>query len=126
MDVKLDIGSKYIIERVVTEKDTAAALGSGGVEVFSTPMMIALMEKTCRKAVQDKLPEGYSTVGILVNISHIGATKVGQRVWAEVELVEQDRKKLTFKVAAYDNDKKIGEGTHERFIINVEKFTNKL
>lgn len=126
MDIKLDIGLKYKKERIVSNKDTAAALGSGGVEVFATPMMVALIENTCLEAVDDKLPEGYSTVGIHLNVSHIGATKVRKKVWAEVELIEQDRKKLVFKVEAFDEDKKIGEGIHERFIINVEKFINKL
>ena len=126
METKLDIGLKYKKEKTVTEKDTAAALGSGGVEVFSTPMMVALIENTCLEAVENKLPEGYSTVGIHLNVSHIGATKVGKKVWAEVELIDQDRKKLIFKVEAFDEDKKIGEGTHERFIIDVEKFINKL
>ena len=126
MDIKLEIGLKYKKEKIVTEKDTAAAIGSGGVEVFSTPMMVALVENTCLEAVDDKLPKGYSTVGIHLNISHIGATKVGKIVWSEVELLEQDRKKLVFKVEAFDQDKKIGEGLHERFIIDVEKFINKL
>ena len=126
MDTKLDIGLKYKKEKTVTEKDTAAALGSGGVEVFSTPMMVALIENTCLEAVEDKLPEGYYTVGIHLDVSHIGATKVGKKVWAEVELIDQDRKKLMFKVETFDEDKKIGEGTHERFIIDVEKFINKL
>jgi len=126
MDIKLDIGLKYKKEKLVTKKDTAAALGSGGVEVFSTPMMVALIENTCLELVDKELPEGFSTVGIHLNVSHIGATKVGKKVWAEVELLEQDRKKLAFKVEAFDEDKKIGEGIHERFIIDVEKFINKL
>ncbi len=126
MDIKLDIGLKYRKEKVVKIEDTAAALGSGGVEVFATPMMVALIENTCLEAVDEKLPKGYSTVGIHLNVSHIGATKVGKKVWAEVELLEQDRKKLVFKVEAFDEDKKIGEGIHERFIIDVEKFINKL
>src|SRR6056297_172625 len=126
MDIKLDIGLKHKKEKLVTKKDTALALGSGGVEVFSTPMMVALIENTCLELVDKELPEGFSTVGIHLNVSHIGATKVGKKVWAEVELLEQDRKKLAFKVEAFDEDKKIGEGIHERFIIDVEKFINKL
>jgi len=126
MDIELDIGLKNKKEKVVSSKDTASALGSGGVKVFATPMMVALIENTCLEAVDDKLPEGYSTVGIHLNVSHIGATKIGKKVWAEVELLEQDRKKLIFKVEAFDEDKKIGEGLHERFIINVDKFINKL
>ncbi len=126
MDIKVNIGLKYKKEKLVTKKDTAAALGSGGVEVFSTPMMVALIENTCLEVIDNELPEGFSTVGIHLNVSHIGATKIGKKVWAEVELLEQDRKKLVFKVEAFDEDKKIGEGLHERFIIDVEKFINKL
>jgi len=126
MDIKLDIGLKNRKEKIVKKEDTAAAIGSGGAEVFSTPMMVALIENTCMELVEPFLPDGKTTVGIHLNISHIGATKVGKKVCTEVELVEQDRKKLVFKVEAYDADKKIGEGIHERFIIDLEKFINKL
>ena len=77
-------------------------------------------------AVKDYLPEGNSTAGTMVNIKHISATKVGKRVWAEAELIEIDRKRLVFKIDAYDEDKKIGEGSHERFIIDEAKFMSKL
>ncbi len=126
MNIKLDLGLKNRKEKIVKKEDTAVAIGSGGAEVFSTPMMVALIENTCMELVKPYLPDGMTTVGIHLNISHIGATKVGKKVCSEVELVEQDRKKLVFKVEAYDEDKKIGEGIHERFIINLEKFINKL
>ncbi|MDD4088921.1 MAG: hotdog domain-containing protein, partial [Tissierellia bacterium] len=72
------------------------------------------------------LPKGCSTVGTQVNVKHMSATRVGKRVWAEAELMEIDRKRLVFKVTAYDEDKKIGEGTHERFVIDDEKFMSNL
>lgn len=126
MEENIKVGLKYKEEKVVTMNDTAKVFGSGAAEVFATPMMIGLMEAASMNAVKDYLPEGYSTVGTMVSIRHMAATKVGKRVWAEAELVKIDRKRLTFKVEAYDEDKKIGEGSHERFIIDEEKFMNNL
>lgn len=126
MEFNLNLGMKYKQEKTVTINDTAATFGSGAAEVFATPMMIGLMEGAAMNAVKSNLPEGHSTVGISVNIKHLSATAVGKKVWAEAELVEIDRKRLVFKVDAYDEDKKIGEGTHERFIIDEQKFMDNL
>ena len=126
MEFNLVVGIKEKQEKTVTMNDTAKVFGSGAAEVFATPMMIGLMEAASMNAVKRYLPEGFSTVGISVNIKHISATAVGKRVWAEAELVEVDRKRLVFKVDAYDEDKKIGEGTHERFIIDESKFMGNL
>lgn len=125
MELNLSIGLKYKEEKIVTMNDTAKVFGSGAAEVFATPMMIGLMEAASMNAVKDYLPKGYSTVGTNVNIKHMSSTRVGKRVWAEAELIEVDRKRLTFKVDAYDEDKKIGEGTHERFVIDDKKFMDK-
>lgn len=113
-------------EEVVTHELTAAKVGSGLVEVYATPMMIALMEKTCAEAVEPYLAEGEGTVGTLVNVTHSAATPVGMKVWCECELVGIDRRRLVFKVTACDERGPIGEGTHERFIINKEKFQAKV
>lgn len=126
MEFNLVVGLKEKQEKTVTMNDTAKVFGSGAAEVFATPMMIGLMEAASMNAVKKYLPEGFSTVGISVNIKHISATAVGKRVWAEAELVEVDRKRLVFRVDAYDEDKKIGEGTHERFIIDESKFMGNL
>lgn len=126
MELNLSIGLKYKEEKIVSMNDTAKVFGSGAAEVFATPMMIGLMEAASMNAVKDHLPKGYSTVGILVNIKHMSATRVGKKVWAEAELIEIDRKRLVFKVDAYDEDKKIGEGTHERFVIDEVKFMSKI
>ena len=112
-------------EEVVTHELTAAKVGSGLVEVYATPMMIALMEKTCAATVEPYLAEGDGTVGTLVNVTHSSATPVGMKVWCECELVEVDRRRLVFNVTAYDERGVIGQGTHERFIINKEKFQSK-
>lgn len=126
MEFNLKEGLKHIEKKTVTMNDTASVFGSGAAEVFATPMMIGLMEAASMYAVKNYLPEGYSTVGISVNIKHTGATAVGKMVWAEAELIEIDRKRLVFKVDAFDEDKKIGEGTHERFIIDEQKFMDNL
>ncbi|HHT50836.1 MAG TPA: thioesterase family protein [Eubacteriaceae bacterium] len=113
------------VETIVSEKNTAMAFASGGVEVFATPMMIGMMEKASLSAVDSFLPEGYATVGTQVNVSHISATPLGMKVWAKAELIKFKGKALTFKVEAFDEVEKIGEGTHDRFIISLEKFIEK-
>lgn len=122
----LQKGIKGRHEEVVTHELTAARVGSGLVEVYATPMMIALMEKTCATAVEPFLAEGDGTVGTLVNVTHSAATPVGMKVWCECELVDMDRRRLVFEVTAYDERGVIGQGTHERFIINKEKFQSKV
>lgn len=126
MEFNLKLGLKNKEEKTVAMSDTAKVFGSGAAEVFATPMMIGLMEAASMNTVKEYLPAGYSTVGTSVNIRHISATAVGKKVWAEAELVEIDRKRLVFKVEAFDEDKKIGEGTHERFIIEEQKFMGNL
>ena len=123
---ELKVGMTNKFEKTVSEDDTAKQLGSGTIEVFSTPMMVAMMECAAKDVVQPFLEEGFSTVGISLNIKHMAATKINKKVWAIAELVEIDRKRLVFKIDAFDEDKKIGEGTHERFIIQNSKFIEKL
>lgn len=110
---------------IVVHENTAAAVGAGGVEVFGTPMMIALMENAAWRAVADHLDDGQVTVGTLVNVKHLAATPLGQHVRATAELTEIDRRRLVFKVEAYDEKQKIGEGFHERFIVNLDRFLQK-
>lgn len=121
----LEAGIKGRQETVVTEEQLAVNVGSGKVRVFATPMMTALIEKTASLSVEPELGEGQTTVGTLLNVSHCSATPLGMKVWAESELVEIDRRRLVFKVAAFDEAGLIGEGTHERFIIDMEKFQSK-
>jgi fluoroacetyl-CoA thioesterase len=110
----------------VVHENTAAAVGAGGVEVFGTPMMIALMEMAAWRAVEDKLEPGLVTVGTLVNVKHLAATPLGQQVRAYAELLEIDGRRLVFKVEAYDEHQKIGEGIHERYIVQLERFLSRL
>lgn len=122
---ELTAGIKNRKDEMVTKEKCATALGSGGVEVYATPMMILLMEYTCDNSVTRYLEEGMGTVGIKVDVTHISATPVGMKVWCESELINIDGRKLTFSVKAYDEKGLIGEGTHERFIINKEKHYQK-
>lgn len=119
-------GIKGHIERTVIPEVCADRIGSGLVQVFATPMMIALIEQTCLESVAPHLEEGQGTVGTLVNVSHCAASPVGMKVWCDSELVEVDRRRLVFSVKAYDECGLIGEGTHERFIIDSAKFQAKI
>ena len=120
------IGIKGREEAVVLPELTAKHIGSGTVPVLATPMMIALMEKTCRLSVKPYLEEGQETVGTHVDVSHNSATPEGMTVWCESEVVEIDRRKITFKVVVYDKDGIVGQGTHERFIIDENRFRDKM
>lgn len=122
----LKIGDRFTTELIVEEKHTAAAFGSGNILVFSTPMMIGLMENAALNCAQKGLEPVESTVGTFVNVKHIAATPVGQKVTATAELIEINDKKLLFKVEAHDALEKIGEGTHGRYIIHAEKFLDKV
>jgi len=123
--MELQTGIKGRQECVVCESNVAVNVGSGSLKVFATPMMVALIEKAAVLSVEPYLGEGQSSVGTLVNVKHVAATPVGMKVWAETELIEIDRRRLVFNVAAYDEAGLIGEGTHERFIIDIEKFQSK-
>jgi fluoroacetyl-CoA thioesterase len=111
---------------MVGENHTAKHLGSGGVEVLATPVMIALMEDAARSSVDSNLDQGQLSVGVNLNVSHLAATPVGMRVTARSELVAIDGRRLTFKVEAYDEREKIGEGTHVRAIIHLDSFMARL
>lgn len=121
----LTAGIKGKEETIVSEANSAKTMGSGTLDVFATPAMIALMEKTAWKSVAPYLDEGSGTVGTLLNITHDAPTPYGMKVWCESELVEVDGRRLVFRVAAYDEKGKIGGGRHERFIIQNEKFQMK-
>ena len=122
----IETGIKGHKEQIVTPEMSAARVGSGLVDVFATPMMVALIEQTCYESVLPHLGEGQGTVGTLVNVSHVSATPIGKRVWCDSELVEVDRRRLVFCVKAFDEAGPIGEGTHERFVIDIDKFMKKL
>lgn len=121
----LETGIKGNGEVMVTEENTAKAMGSGELMVFATPAMIALMEQTAYESVASELEEGSGTVGTALNVKHVAATPVGMRVRCESELIQVEGRALTFSVKAYDASGLIGEGVHERFIIQNAKFQTK-
>ncbi len=121
----METGIKGTAITRVAADNTAAAMGSGELQVFATPAMIALMEKASYESVAKELEPGQGTVGTLMNVKHTAATPVGMEVTATSELVEVDRRRLVFHVEAFDERGMIGEGTHERFIIDNEKFQKK-
>ena len=123
--MSVTVGSKGRSESVVTEHNTACAVGSGLVPVFATPYMVALMENAAVNAVQGALEQGQGTVGTRLDVTHDAATPIGMKVWAEAELTEINGKALTFSVVAYDESGLIGKGVHGRFIIAVDRFLAK-
>ena len=110
---------------LVTNENTAKALGSGGLPVYATPAMITLMELCAAESVLPFLPEGRSTVGTRIDVKHLSATPVGMTVRCETELVEIDRRRLVFTCKAYDDAGLIGEGIQERFIVENATFMEK-
>ena len=119
------IGLKGRAETIVTDSNTASAVGSGLVPVFATPYMIAIMENAAVNALLPHLSDSEGSVGTHLNVSHDAATPIGMKVWAEAEVIAVDGKKITFSVAAFDEAGPIGKGSHERFIINPERFLAK-
>lgn len=125
MDFNITIGMEGEAQELVSQENTAKKYGSGGLEVYATPAMVGLMENASLKAVDPKLPEGFATVGINLEINHLAATPIGMNVRAKAILREVDKKKLTFYVQAFDEKEMIGEGTHSRYIIQVDKFLHR-
>ena len=124
-DKNMEIGIRGHEECIVTKELTAARIGSGALEVFATPMMLAFMEMAALRSVQPYLDEGCGTVGTHLDVSHEAATPLGMRVRFESELIGIDGRKLIFRVEAYDECGRIGSGTHERFIISNDRFMKK-
>ena len=121
----LEIGMKGTAEAVVVKENCASAYNSGKLDVFATPAMIALMEEACWKLVQPELDAESGTVGTKLNVNHLAASPIGHTIRCEAELIEIDRRRLVFRVVCMDGDKEVGNGEHERFIINNEKFMAK-
>jgi fluoroacetyl-CoA thioesterase len=122
----LNIGTTLELRRKVKEEYAASSLSTGTLRVFATPVMISFMEEASLKAVLPYLEDGQSTVGTLVNVEHVSPTPVGNEVRVVSTLTKIDRKKLVFEVRAYDEAGLIGQGIHERFIIDAKKFMDKV
>ena len=109
----------------VTDENTAKTMGSGSLEVFATPAMVALMEKAACACIEGRLDEGMTSVGTMLDIKHLAATPKGMEVQAAATLTEIDGRRLVFDITVSDGVDTIGSGKHERFIVNAEKFTGK-
>lgn len=125
------VGKTATATTTVTEKNTAKAVGSGSLDVFATPMMVALMEQAACQCMADGLTPGQTSVGTQINVAHTAASPCGAVITATAEIVAVEGRKISFTVAAYDSTKEdganeIGKGTHERFIIDAERFMSKL
>ena len=123
---ELKPGLQGTAEIVVGTRDTAPHVGSGKIGVLATPIMVNLMEAAALQAVERLLPPGHQTVGTHLDVRHFAATPVGLRVLARAELTRIDGRTLTFSIVAEDDRERIGEGTHERLIINVERFDQRM
>lgn len=119
-------GLTYTSKVNVTLDNCASAVGSGGLDVFATPSMVALMENAAMNAVAPFLPEGATTVGSEINTTHIRPSSIGSRIQATAVLTAVDGRRLLFDVEACDDNGTIGKGTHVRFMVDIERFMAKL
>jgi predicted thioesterase len=128
MDVNeiIKVGMKNEVKFPVEEQYTAAHVGSGSLRVLATPSMIAFMERLACDLLQQHLPEGYSSVGMLVDVRHLAPTPAGGMIRVECEVLEVDRWRVTFAVQAWDALEKVGEGRHQRAVIEVGRFLGRV
>lgn len=124
--MEITVGMKAQVATLVEREDTALEVGSGSLLVYATPCMVALMEGAACEAIAEALPEGKTTVGTALQITHLSATPVGLEVYAEAEVSQIDGNTITFQVAAYDEAGKIGEGIHKRAIVTSQRFLDKV
>src|SRR5512140_1007536 len=124
--LQLPAGLTGTAEMIVGEQHTAPRVGSGRIRVLATPVMINLIEAAALAAVEQSLPEYHQSLGTRLDISHIAATPVGMRVRATAEVVRVEGRTVYFRVRAEDERELIGEGTHERVVVNVERFDRRL
>ncbi len=122
----MNIGDELVIEKVVEKGHFASVWGSGGLDVFATPCMIAFMEGASLQLAQRSLPEGQTTVGVNVNVDHVKPSGLNQKLRICAKLAAIQGRELTFEVEAFDEDGLIGKGTHKRAVIDIERFMRKL
>jgi fluoroacetyl-CoA thioesterase len=122
----IEKGMTFTFEKTAQPQESAAALGSGGLEVFSTPSLVALFEITAKRGVDALLPEGHSTVGIEIAVKHQKATKIGRKVRCTVTVTGVEGKKIALSGEMWDEDGRIGEGTHTRYVVNDAEFLKRL
>lgn len=125
MEINLQPGLVGEKQELVTEDNTAIKYGSGDVAVFATPALVGLMEGASINAVDRLLPAGFCTVGISISTTHSAATPIGMTVTARAKLLEVHGRRLVFKVEGFDDKEPVGAGTHERYIVQMDKFMQK-
>ena len=123
--MEITVGMKGIVRTNVEKADTALEVGSGSLLVNATPCMVALMEGAACEAIEQAISDDKTSVGTYLEINHLSATPVGLEVWAEAEVIAVDGSMITFKVEAFDEAGKIGEGIHKRAMITVQRFLDK-
>jgi len=119
-------GKSATVTTTVADRNTAKAVGSGSLDVFATPMMVALMEQAACECIASSLEPGQTSVGTQINVAHTAATPLGATISATAKITSVDGRKISFMVTAHDGVNEIGNGTHERFVIDAERFMNKL
>jgi len=123
---RVTIGQKGSAEILVGEEHTAPRVGSGRVHVLATPVMINVMEAAALAAVEHLLPEGYQSLGTHLDVGHYAATPVGMRLRATAEVTRIDGRKIEFQVEAHDEKERVGDGTHVRVVVNVQRFDQRV
>ena len=123
--MEITVGMKGEVATMAEREDTAKEVGSGDLLVYATPCMVALMEGAACEAIAEAMPEGKTSVGIELNVSHLAATPVGLNVRATAEVTAVEGSILTFRVEAFDEAGKIGEGTHKRAVVTTQRFLDK-
>jgi fluoroacetyl-CoA thioesterase len=126
MDIDNLVGAVGHSEDKVDELDTSVRWSTGVLPIYSFSSMLHLMEKAACNSIQDLLPLGTTTIATSINIKHISITPIGHHVQAEAKVVKVEGQKIYFKIVAYDEKGKIGEGTHERFVVSADNFMEKI
>lgn len=123
---QVNIGQKGKAEIKVSEEQTAPRVGSGRVHVLATPVMINMMEAAALDAIEHLLPEGHQSLGTHLDVGHYAATPIGMTLRASAEVIKVDGRNVTFKVEAFDDRERVGDGTHMRVVVNVERFDRRV
>lgn len=126
MGQQLEVGLTFRKDYLIRQEHAASHVGSGDIEVLSTPSMIGFMENAAMECVKPELAQGKITVGSAINIKHLSPVPTGEKLIVTAQLIDIDRERLTFKVRAEWRSEVVGDGLHERFIVNREKFLQKL
>jgi predicted thioesterase len=126
MEFQIKEGASHEVSLTVSAGDTASRYGSGLLEVFATPALVALMERAAMELIQPAMPEGLGTVGVHIEVRHLKATAVGREVWARAILLRAEGKRFRFSVSAWDKEGPVGEGTHTRVAVDTRAFMDRL